>query len=103
MIRVQKIAVSKHFYIKHGDSYYVYDRDKNQRYDIRLLDTHILIYEDMVKTWFLDVGKYLIIKNKVKINKEYFDTGEAGFVILQSFDETPELHSTADPSRFHHI
>jgi len=83
MIRVQKIAVSKHFYMKHGDSDYIYDRDKNHRYDIRLLDIHILIYEDMVKTWFLDVGKYLIIKNKVKINKEYFDTGEAGFVILQ--------------------
>lgn len=47
------------------------------------LDTKILVYEDMVKTWFLEVGKYLSLKNKVKLNGEEFSTNEAGFVILQ--------------------
>ena len=30
-------------------------------------DTKILIYEDRVKTWFLDVAKYLTIKNTIRI------------------------------------
>lgn len=78
-------AISKNFYKKHRNDNYIYDhRNKNIKLNLRLLDTRILVYEDMVKTWFLQVAKYLSLKNKVKINKnEEFDTNEAGFVILQ--------------------
>lgn len=48
------------------------------------INTQILVYEDSVKTWFLDTAKYLTIKNKVNLPFwEEFDTNEAGFVIIQ--------------------
>ena len=84
---VMTFAISKNFYKKHKNDNYIYDhRDKKVKLDLdlRLLDTRILVYEDMVKTWFLQVAKYLCLKNKVRINKNgEFDTNEAGFVILQ--------------------
>ena len=78
------VAISKHFEIKRKGSKWVYDRRNNQKYDINDINTKIMIYEDMVKTWFLDVAKYLTIRNKVNLPyNEDFDTNEAGFVILQ--------------------
>ena len=78
------VAISKHFEIKRKGSKWRYDRRNNQKYDIDDIDTKIMIYEDMVKTWFLDVAKYLTIRNKVNHSyNEDFDTNEAGFVILQ--------------------
>ncbi|NQE04773.1 hypothetical protein C5S32_02775 [ANME-1 cluster archaeon GoMg1] len=78
------VAISKHFYRKPESSKWIYDRRNNQKYDIDDIDTKIMIYEDMVKTWFLDVAKYLTIRNKVNLPyNEDFDTNEAGFVILQ--------------------
>lgn len=78
------VAISKHFEIKRKGSKWRYDRRNNQKYDINDINTKIMIYEDMVKTWFLDVAKYLTIRNKVNLSyNEDFDTNEAGFVILQ--------------------
>ncbi len=62
------VAISKHFEIKRKDSKWVYDRRNNQKYDINDIDTKIMIYEDMVKTWFLDVAKYLTIRNNVNLS-----------------------------------
>jgi hypothetical protein len=78
------VAISKHFEIKRKGSKWRYDRRNNQKYDRNDINTKIMIYEDMVKTWFLDVAKYLTIRNKVNLSyNEDFDTNEAGFVILQ--------------------
>ena len=64
-------AISKNFYKKRKNDNYVYDhRNKKIKLDLRLLNTRILVYEDMVKTWFFQVAKYLSIKNKVKFTSE---------------------------------
>jgi hypothetical protein len=78
-------AISKHFYRKTKTSKWIFDhRNKKTKLDINKLDTKILVYEDMIKTWFLDVANYLTIKNKLNLpSGEEFDTNEAGFVILQ--------------------
>ena len=76
------VAISKNLYKKTKKSKWVLDhRNKRVKYDTDLLDTKILIYEDMVQTWFLDVAKYLtlFVGRKFQIEKTEFDTNEAGF------------------------
>jgi hypothetical protein len=76
-------SISKNFYKNSRRSKWIIDKRNNNKIDPNLLDTRILVYEDMVKTWFLDIAKYLTIKNKVEINGESIDTNEAGFLIIQ--------------------
>ena len=82
---MQKRAISKNFFeAKELGENFVGDRRVSHKIsDIRKIETKIDIYEDRVKTWFLDVARYLTLKNEVKINEEKFDTNEAGFAILQ--------------------
>ncbi len=70
---IAKHAISKNFYkiIKEGtSSEIVYRKGSKNKYKFIDLEAKILIYEDRVKTWFLDIA------NELKSNNE------AGFVIL---------------------
>jgi|SRR3989344_2990026 len=82
---MEKRGISKNFFESPLlGKYYIGDRRVAHKIlDIRDIETKIDVYEDRVKTWFLDVAKYLAIKKKVKMDGEEFDTNEAGFVILQ--------------------
>ncbi|MBI2448821.1 hypothetical protein HYV49_00820 [Candidatus Pacearchaeota archaeon] len=70
---IKKHAISKNFYKIIGDGLspiLIYRKDSNKKYNLNDLSTKILVYEDRVKGWFLDIGKELKKNN------------EAGFVIL---------------------
>ena len=72
------IAISKNFYIKQNPFAGIKNsisedkvfRKEEQEYSIKDLDTKILIFEDRVKEWFLEIGEELKKNN------------EAGYIIL---------------------
>ena len=79
------IAISKHFKQDPASPGKVFDTRKGEWLDINNTHARVLVYEDMVKTWFLEVAKYLtmFVGQKFMVDNEEFDPNEAGFVILQ--------------------
>lgn len=63
-------AISKNYYINHPNVTLVRKHGSNETLDLNDTKTKILIYEDRVKEWFLEIGERLKKNN------------EAGFVIL---------------------
>lgn len=63
-------ALSKNYYLLLPDTNIVHKHASEEKFDLHKLSTKVSIYEDRVRTWFLDIAKRLERNN------------EAGFVIL---------------------